>query len=934
MSCRVSPSRETAGTRAPEVCPSPETDADTQTQSSTRMPEGEGGVEQLSAVATLQRQQEQAFRDLIAQGLSRKLLQLLFMTMAMAAFETDSPRLLSMIVVDVTLLGLMNLFDAIPSLPIAIVATIVCAVVIIRVLISFRETTREIEDNDKKALQFDAAAKKLGLDVAEDLGPKSRLNPDLKQHGDKGVVTLNTLLPWANELLPSYKERVIKPVASAGFMFVSTHSLVGREVYVRSTNSGLKKGLFEFHHAQIQAAYCGETGIRCTVKYDDRTEESDVEFTRVGSLESSAGVKGELRSREKAAVDYGGDGRMLKDLLRASVICDTFAQLLLCLAAINALVDEGVISIAQIKNRFNDGCCGYKDINFNIEFEGMICELQLHLRTIYILKEQAHKSYEVCRELGLCGELPQFAHEEDVVVPLVLRIAPGLLRWCAGGFAMVYSVMYVAAGEIGARDGWFWLGGDSSGFQWWHWACVCAPPFATLEYLLFRDLCSGLSAGARVFAAVGIAVWVSLAMPQLIFFLRYGWTRIIPSFATFICGVVIPLAALSTLFCPGKAQRPSRVATLYRRYFGVSGMFFEQKMLASQFTTVILQAAFRLPLVSAAARMNGRERGGLVPVGPWTYWAFLTTLILNTIVPSLLLSFDNSRVRREGTAAYDIGSDMFYCLFGYLGISATSHQAVIPTGIGVYFSSIFPLLHILSTTRALERAVEEDLKAKRRAKERIRIGHRLSVRTTVIFQGRKRASGSLLRGFKLGAVVALLGVVFGFTLSDRNFGPHNASTTPCGPCQCSTHGALIDCMRTRRTVHAMRVLGINEMGLQAKNVLKIEIGAFRRYRDIEHVRGLNLQLNNIVSLERGVFDGLNHLKFMKLMGNNIKTIYNGTFSGLNSLEYLYLAYNKVTTIEPGAFDGLGHLKQINFYGNPLSCADVDDELPRSVLCVD
>ena len=89
------------------------------------------------------------------------------------------------------------------------------------------------------------------------------------------------------------------------------------------------------------------------------------------------------------------------------------------------------------------------------------------------------------------------------------------------------------------------------------------------------------------------------------------------------------------------------MALLYQRYLGINGLFYEYKVLASQFVTVALQAASRLKLMAADAVL--RDSGG--------YWFFLAVLVLNAVAPSLLLSFDSVRVRREGMALFDIACD-------------------------------------------------------------------------------------------------------------------------------------------------------------------------------------------------------------------------------------------------------------------------------------
>ena len=61
---------------------------------------------------------------------------------------------------------------------------------------------------------------------------------------------------------------------------------------------------------------------------------------------------------------------------------------------------------------------------------------------------------------------------------------------------------------------------------------------------------------------------------------------------------------------PATAARPSRGALLYQRYFGISGIFFEEKILASQCVTVVLQATFKLPKLAAVAVLAGEGARG------------------------------------------------------------------------------------------------------------------------------------------------------------------------------------------------------------------------------------------------------------------------------------------------------------------------------------
>ena len=68
----------------------------------------------------------------------------------------------------------------------------------------------------------------------------------------------------------------------------------------------------------------------------------------LASCEWVSGVKSKKRSLEKTMLNYDGDARYLKDALRASVICDTWAELLRCVDAIFELAETGVIVVEQV----------------------------------------------------------------------------------------------------------------------------------------------------------------------------------------------------------------------------------------------------------------------------------------------------------------------------------------------------------------------------------------------------------------------------------------------------------------------------------------------------------------------------------------------------------------------------------------------------------
>ena len=93
-------------------------------------------------------------------------------------------------------------------------------------------------------------------------------------------------------------------------------------------------------------------------------------------------VKGVTRSNEKVRLEYDGDARLLKDVLRCSIICATMSRLCECWTVLRELEKTGVVTILQVKNRFRSGAAegGYRDVNVNVLFRGLVCEVQARAR--------------------------------------------------------------------------------------------------------------------------------------------------------------------------------------------------------------------------------------------------------------------------------------------------------------------------------------------------------------------------------------------------------------------------------------------------------------------------------------------------------------------------------------------------------------------------
>jgi hypothetical protein len=125
--------------------------------------------------------------------------------------------------------------------------------------------------------------------------------------------------------------------------------------------------------------------------------------------------QGLLPKRRKRAIEkvwrgYKGDATRLRDLVRCSLVFETVEHLE---AAIDEILADRAIDILRVKNRFASTydakeSCGYRDIQLNaVMTEGEfsadeialglhehICEIQLHLKPIYELKnDEGHQRY-------------------------------------------------------------------------------------------------------------------------------------------------------------------------------------------------------------------------------------------------------------------------------------------------------------------------------------------------------------------------------------------------------------------------------------------------------------------------------------------------------------------------------------------------------------
>ena len=117
---------------------------------------------------------------------------------------------------------------------------------------------------------------------------------------------------------------------------------------------------------------------------------------------------------EKMKNEYEGDCTKLVDIARCSVVVQTEDQLV---GVAHALDDKALV--VRCKNRFKHPLWnGYRDALFNIEVNGHICEVQLHLGAILAHTEETHRYYAYFRTF-FAGNLEATRERMDLLDKIV-----------------------------------------------------------------------------------------------------------------------------------------------------------------------------------------------------------------------------------------------------------------------------------------------------------------------------------------------------------------------------------------------------------------------------------------------------------------------------------------------------------------------------------
>lgn len=125
-----------------------------------------------------------------------------------------------------------------------------------------------------------------------------------------------------------------------------------------------------------------------------------------------APLKSEKRAREKVEADYGGDWSQLRDVVRATISVPKMANVT---EALSHLKSVGIELAQKPKDRFSKPTDeGYRDLMTIVKLpNGMLAELQIHVKAMTLAKEKGHKDYETTRSLvAKYGEPPSDKWDE------------------------------------------------------------------------------------------------------------------------------------------------------------------------------------------------------------------------------------------------------------------------------------------------------------------------------------------------------------------------------------------------------------------------------------------------------------------------------------------------------------------------------------------
>lgn len=244
-----------------------------------------------------------------------------------------------------------------------------------------------------------AAAGKDGVMVKDAAGGEHRVHHDKITHH------------WQGEGAPDkspHEDAAQAPAAAAGGSGGLFHpddlaSLPDRvNQPAKSWDELVEKGTEGLSHFRDMMGKVQQTmGLKSGMKPEDITPE---QWDNEDGFLFIAPLKGEKRAKEKVEADYNGDWSQLRDIVRGTISVPSMDHVK---QAIGHLKTAGLTLAQKPKNRFEKPTPeGYRDLMTFVKLpNGMLAELQIHVKSMTLAKEKGHKDYEITRTMqGKYGE--------------------------------------------------------------------------------------------------------------------------------------------------------------------------------------------------------------------------------------------------------------------------------------------------------------------------------------------------------------------------------------------------------------------------------------------------------------------------------------------------------------------------------------------------
>ena len=405
-------------------------------------------------------------------------------------------------------------------------------------------------------------------------------------------------------------------------------------------------------------------------------------------------VKSYDRIIEKTIQEYDSDFFRVIDILRGTIVCTTMKGVTACYKTLEGLQRDGVISIERVKNRFKKPIpgSGYRDITVNIEFKEFMCEIQITIEEIYNLKNKAHSVYNVVRSLGLGGELDvidgEAKHSAYIIFPTYILL----------GGVMIFSSMQAVGVLHGEQLG------VARAVPELIWATVLSWPW-------FMLLQVSISRSAMILERMDrwFAIFISLSYSGMFLFISImnGLSLDLDKAVIGICIASFHAILLARDFIrylkrkkiPEKVR--SRIGIWYDKNLSINGKYYGYRILAQQFSMILLQSCTKLRRLSILCGFfcTGRR---------YMFWLFLLALCVNVLYPLACLSRSSFFLQRELPAYFDAAIDFVYgplyilsCQVAFLG-SCSAGENPYPWRAMEYISNILPCFHIYALCCSLD----------------------------------------------------------------------------------------------------------------------------------------------------------------------------------------------------------------------------------------